>query len=140
MAPRIRAPRRIPDQQRTPPAPSAADVAERYDQITETELMLLKLHDALDHARRAVTPKTAARIRLAISSAKGAERNAGYRARRLERQYETHHGNEAPAWTRGYCPDCGSMLTDRTTHDGNRDGRPAYCDTCDRQPNLDHGA
>ena len=134
MATTTTAPRRIPQQQRTPKAPTAADVADRYDQIAAAERLRLALHDALTLARRAVTPKTAARIRLAISSAKGAERNAGYRARRLERQYHTHHGTDAPAWTRGYCPDCGSMLTDRTTHDGRRDGRPAYCDSCDREP------
>ena len=125
----------IPHRQRRPANPSADDIAEKYDQITATQQMMLKLADALDLARRAQTPKTAARIRLAISSAKGAERNAGYRARAAERQYEQQHdGRRAPAWTRGTCPDCGSMLTDRQTHDGQHDGRPAYCDSCDREP------
>lgn len=51
------------------------------------------LRVALDHACAAQAPRTVARIRLAISSAKGAVRAAGYRAQR-----QAERANDPIAW------------------------------------------
>ena len=49
------------------------------------EYCVIDLQRALAHAVNAGAPYTAARIRAAISSARGAVRNAGYRATRASR-------------------------------------------------------
>lgn len=46
------------------------------------DLAVAKLRSALDDLKQADCPKTIAKVRLAISSAKGAQRNMGYRETR----------------------------------------------------------
>lgn len=51
------------------------------------DIGLAKLRSALEDLKQADCPKTVARVRLAISSAKGARRNMGYRRHHAEDQH-----------------------------------------------------
>lgn len=88
--------------------------------------MLTHLTRARDAARRADAGRTLARIEHAIASARGAIRNTGYR---VSRAMETAAAADLDTTPPGFCPDCRSPLTNRTT----QHGRPSYCDVCDRE-------
>lgn len=92
------------------------------------EAAMQHLQAARDLLKAEDCPKTLNRTRLAISSVKGAIRNAW--------NIQCRNGGygqltaAAAAATAGLCRDCGAVLTSITSGE---DGQPNYCETCDRE-------